>query len=73
MSDPILETVPHDAIDEPTPEWESLATEADRADSGPRFWVSDWRSLRQELRQPRYLGLLLIVLVAIAIQLWLLF
>ncbi len=36
-------------------------------------WIPDGRSLREELVQPRYLGLLIIVLVVIVIQLWLLF
>ncbi len=36
-------------------------------------WIPDGRSLSEELRRPRYLALLILAIVVIALQLWVLF
>jgi len=57
------------ADESPPPSYDRSAP-TDRVDS---VWIPAGRTLREELSRPRYVALLLVALVAIGLQLWLLF
>ncbi len=65
MTEPVVED--RAELAEAAPETENMV------ESARNVWIPDGRSISEELRRPRYLALLFVAALVIALQFWVLF